>query len=45
MSKQTIASAVILVALAVGYMAWLDSGCEVVGVMTWHGKVCAEDIR
>lgn len=28
----------------VGYMAWLDHGCGGVGVMTWSGKVCYEDL-
>ena len=23
-----------------GYLTWLDSGCALQGVMTWHGKVC-----
>lgn len=32
------------IVLVVGftYIAWLDSGCELSGVMTWGGKVCVE---
>lgn len=31
-------------AIAIGYMVWLDAGCERVGVMTWSGKVCYENL-
>lgn len=30
----------ILIALGIGYLVWLDSGCKLSGVMTWHGKEC-----
>ena len=28
----------------IGYMMWLDVGCEIQGVMTWEGKSCVEDL-
>ena len=32
-------------ALAIGYMVWLDAGCGALGgVMTWSGKVCVENL-
>lgn len=26
--------------LAASYLIWLNAGCELIGVMTWHGKEC-----
>ena len=34
------ALAAILLLAGLGYMAWLDHGCTLNGIMTWHGKVC-----
>ena len=32
---------IILIASAmIGYLIWLDSGCEISGYLTWHGKMC-----
>ena len=38
---------VLIVGMVLGasYMVWLDSGCELNGVMTWEGKVCFERLR
>lgn len=33
-----------LLALGMSYLIWLDWGCELNGVMTWQGKVCAESL-
>lgn len=33
-----------ILALSFGYLLWLDSGCELSGAMTWHGKVCVESL-
>lgn len=30
--------------LGMGYLVWLDWGCELNGVMTWQGKICAESL-
>lgn len=30
--------------VCVAYILWLDAGCELSGIATWHGKVCAEDL-
>ena len=35
---------VVAFSLAIGYLVWLDSGCELSGVMTWEGKVCVESL-
>lgn len=35
---------VIVLALGIAYLAYLDAGCRLSGVMTWHGKVCAENL-
>lgn len=35
---------ILFIALAVGYMIWLNTGCEFTGVMTMEGKVCFEDL-
>jgi hypothetical protein len=32
-------------AASIGYVIWLDSGCELTGVMTWQGKVCLENLN
>lgn len=32
--------AIILLASGCAYLAWLDNGCALNGVMTWHGKEC-----
>ncbi len=32
-----------LLAVGIAYLTWLDSGCELNGVMTWHGKECVWD--
>lgn len=29
---------------AIQYNKWLDDGCKPSGVMTWHGKVCFNDL-
>lgn len=29
-----------LLILGLAYMAWLDNGCELSGIMTWEGKYC-----
>jgi Na+/H+ antiporter NhaC len=29
-----------LLALGIAYLAWLDNGCALNGIMTWTGKVC-----
>ena len=34
----------IVLAFGIAYLAWLDSGCELTGAMTWGGKVCVEDL-
>lgn len=39
-STRAVVTALILVACAVAYMVWLNAGCDVAGVMTWHGKQC-----
>ncbi len=31
-----------LLVLGIAYLVWLDAGCEVSGVMTWHGKECVQ---
>lgn len=41
--RKLIGFAIVLL-LGFGYMIWLDTGCELSGVMTWHGKVCAENL-
>lgn len=28
----------------VSYSVYLNYGCEMIGVMTWEGKVCFEDL-
>lgn len=33
-----------LLLLGIGYVVWLDYGCELSGAMTWHGKVCVEQL-
>jgi len=33
---------ILLALVCVGYIWWLDYGCENVGIMTWHGKECME---
>ena len=33
-----------LLLLGLGYMFWLETGCELGGAMTWNGKVCVEDL-
>jgi len=33
-----------LLALGIAYIMYLDYGCDPSGVMTWHGKVCFEDL-
>ena len=38
-----ILTALITLFILIGYSIWLDSGCEIAGVMTWSGKVCEED--
>ena len=43
-AMKTIIAFALLFVLGVGYMVWLDAGCERVGVMTWQGKVCAESL-
>jgi hypothetical protein len=30
--------------LGVGYLWWLNAGCELTGVMTWEGKQCVSDL-
>ena len=37
---KTAAAIIIALALVVGYNVWLNQGCQLAGVMTWHGKVC-----
>ncbi len=33
----------VIFGLGIGYMAWLDAGCEPLnGVMTEHGKKCVQ---
>ncbi len=44
-TAKTVVIVSILIVLAFGYMAWLDHGCASVGVMTWSGKVCAENLK
>lgn len=31
---------VLFIVLAITFNVWLDHGCKLQGVMTWHGKVC-----
>ena len=43
MSKEYIVPVIVfiaLLALGIGYIMWLDSGCALSGIMTWGGKVC-----
>lgn len=40
MTKAQIAGFIIILALGLTYIVWLDAGCELSGAMTWHGKVC-----
>lgn len=44
MMRREIATFALLFALGIGYIVWLNAGCELSGVMTWQGKVCAEDL-
>ena len=41
--KLFIAFSVFLV-LGLSYLSWLNDGCELNGVMTIEGRVCAEDL-
>lgn len=40
MTKMQAIGFVIALSLGLGYIVWLDAGCELSGVMTWQGKVC-----
>ena len=33
-----------LIASTASYLAWLNYECEAVGMMTWRGKICAENL-
>lgn len=33
---------IVLFALGIAYLAWLDHGCALSGAMTWHGKICVQ---
>lgn len=44
MHMKTLALFLILLALGAYYLAWLREGCELTGVMTWHGKVCLDEL-
>ena len=35
---------IVLVVLGISYLVWLNSGCNLAGVMTWNGKVCFEEL-
>ena len=41
---KTASALFIVFALGVAYMMWLDNGCKLNGVMTWSGKMCAENL-
>lgn len=40
MTKTQIAGFIIAISLGIGYIVWLDAGCDISGAMTWQGKVC-----
>lgn len=44
MTTKHYAAFAIILALGLGYIVWLDSGCSLSGAMTWHGKVCVENL-
>lgn len=35
----------ILAVVTIGYAGYIETGCKLDAVMTWHGKVCAESLK
>lgn len=44
MTTKHYTSLALVLVLGIAYLAYLDAGCSLNGVMTWHGKVCAENL-
>lgn len=38
----TVILATVMLAAAISLNVWLDSGCDLNGVLTWHGRECID---